>query len=67
MGIKAKTKQKCLETPMNLPSLSSGQPPGNADKMGISGVALCRLLYFGSIYFMNTGFGAGIMIPAFNI
>ena len=24
-------------------SLSSGQNPGNADKMGVSGVVLCRL------------------------
>ena len=30
----------------NLPSSSSGQNPGNADKMGVSGVDLCPLALF---------------------
>ena len=38
-----KLKQIYLRISLDLPSLSSGQNPGNADKMGISGVDLCPL------------------------
>lgn len=38
-----KLKQIYLRISLDLPSSSSGQNPGNADKMGISGVDLCPL------------------------
>lgn len=63
-----------------MPSLNNGQNLGNADRMSISGVVLCHLAlkwliihdnrkYVERVFYcmMNTGIGAGIMIPAFNI
>ena len=51
----------CLITRMDRSSSSNGQNPGNADKLGVSGVVLCHLAL---IYLMNTGLGTGVMIPA---
>jgi len=46
---------------MDRSSSSNGQNPGNADKLGVSGVVLCHLAL---IYLMNTGLGTGVMVPA---
>ena len=43
MWICIKLKQIQLITIKNTPSLNNGQNPGDADKMGISGVDLCPL------------------------
>lgn len=41
---------------MNLPNLNNGQNPGNADRMGISGVALCRLALFNLLVYLKIAY-----------